>query len=502
MRLAVVHLSDIHFRDKNNPVTERLDRIAAAILSAEPAATLYLFVVSGDIAQSGARQEYEVALHFFTELKQRILRSRDNIRIEFVSVPGNHDCSLPKEEMRVRDAVISGLLPSIQEPRLDPGLLQNVLKPQENYNWFRKQLELANGDWNGVCGSLKIDHAGSRIQINLYNTALLSRRPELQGQLHLPLKIFGSAVKLDPDTALSISVLHHSYVWLESNNQIALRSQIERTSDIALLGHQHYPHSFYKVNSTGEKVLYLEGAALQDEEFPQHSAFQVLVFDLTTHEEMSIRFRWENDLYKRDEVVEWRPITINRSIRGGFTLTESFEAFLNDLGAPCAHKIRGILRLRDIYVYPEFRIRKIRGKATYLDVRGEEIIKHVTTASRILFQGPAYSGKTCLAKMLFGNLLDSHAFVPIFIDGKGLSVSNEKRIIDLFWKHTEVQYGVASVEPYRLLDKEKRVLILDAWHDTELNAEGRRAFLSVAGQYFGKIILFTDEIYQTTGTSR
>jgi hypothetical protein len=40
MRMAVVHLSDIHIRKKSNPVLAKIDQIASAINSTNPTVSL------------------------------------------------------------------------------------------------------------------------------------------------------------------------------------------------------------------------------------------------------------------------------------------------------------------------------------------------------------------------------------------------------------------------------------------------------------------------------
>jgi hypothetical protein len=60
----------------------------------------------------------------------------------------------------------------------------------------------------------------------LYNTALLSQNPEEQGELHVPMQSFEQQIPLANPVGLSISVFHHSYLWLESNVAVSFRSLI------------------------------------------------------------------------------------------------------------------------------------------------------------------------------------------------------------------------------------------------------------------------------------
>jgi hypothetical protein len=307
MRLAVIHLSDIHIRTSGNPIVQVVEPLVNAANSVDASISLFLVVVSGDIGYSGEPAEYGIAQHFFDEFHKRLRNLRPDTTIEYVSVPGNHDCLLPKDQETLRATLIQGVLPSMLEAKQDAALLAALLKAQTSYNEFRTRLNRGRPKWNGICETVVIDHNGKRIQINLYNTALLSQRNEQQGKLFLPIKTIEDQILLANHTALSISVFHHSYLWLESNVAVAFRTHIERTSDIALTGHQHYSHDFYKENSTGERVLYVEAPALQDDKYPKTSAFRVLLIDWDSEKEKVISFRRADDQQiNRARSMNWR----------------------------------------------------------------------------------------------------------------------------------------------------------------------------------------------------
>jgi 3',5'-cyclic AMP phosphodiesterase CpdA len=119
MRLAVLHLSDIHFRKTGNPVSAKVDQIVSALLSADPGVTLCLVIVSGDIAFSGDPDEYAAALHFLLQLAQKAQALRPGMTLIHLTVPGNHDCSLPKpEEVEKRDSPRTRARDGAAVPRL------------------------------------------------------------------------------------------------------------------------------------------------------------------------------------------------------------------------------------------------------------------------------------------------------------------------------------------------------------------------------------------------
>jgi hypothetical protein len=497
MRLAIVHFSDIHVRKAGNPALEATDQLVSAVSSADPSVSLFLVVISGDIAFSGRPLEYRLATKFFLDLKRRLQDSHPGATVEFASVPGNHDCVLPESGVKVRETLIRGIIPSMSESRQDEELLRQLTKAQAPYNRFRKQLE--NGKaWNGICETRVINHGGHSIQLNLYNTALLSQRGERQGQLHLPIRVLESQISVAASSSLSISIFHHSYLWLESDLAIAFRRLVEKTSDIALMGHQHYSHDFYKENSSGERILYVEAPALQDENYAKTSAFRVLLFDWELQQEKSVSFRRSGDLYRRTSELDWRPLALNRVIRPHFALNSAFEISLNDTGTPLYHPVRGPLKLKDVYVFPNLLVTPAGAKAkpTAKEVLGEDIFSYVSAARRVVFQGTGLAGKTSLAKMLFSEMLRRGGAPPLLLNGRQIRTPNESRLLATIWNGFNAEYSEEMLEHFKQLSRDDRTLIIDDWHATILNVEGRKESLALLGKYFGTILLFTDELFR------
>ena len=417
MRIALIHLTDIHFRKGRNPISDRVVQLATAINSVDPTCSLYLLVVSGDVAFSGLDEEYALALEFFNTLAHRLRVMNPSVEVRYVSIPGNHDCLLPQSETVLRDALIQGIFVHNETSKLGrEAVLSKLLDAQKSYFEFHKTLQNGNTKWNGLYEVVSIPHENETIQLNLYNTALLSRRSEAQGKLHLPTKRFAEEIAISEDATLVLSVFHHSYWWLESNAAVSFRKHIEATSDIALCGHQHHQHNFSSLNASGERILYLEGGALQDEGFAARSVFSVLVFDFENRQQQSTQMKWSKDMYRRTTETPWQPLTQNLAIRTTIKPSDRCESFLSSLTMPFYHRPKGPLSVRDIFVYPNLKVRTSGPKPVFQDVRGSNVLKFVEKHPRIVFQASGFGGKTTLAQVLFGDLLDSGSTIPILLD--------------------------------------------------------------------------------------
>jgi 3',5'-cyclic AMP phosphodiesterase CpdA len=91
MTVLILHLSDIHIRGDKDPILKQGDRIAACTFAALPEATAVFVAVTGDIAYSGDRTQYETARGLFESIRKGIQTEKD-LPVHFVMAPGNHDC--------------------------------------------------------------------------------------------------------------------------------------------------------------------------------------------------------------------------------------------------------------------------------------------------------------------------------------------------------------------------------------------------------------------------
>jgi hypothetical protein len=94
-----------------------------------------------------------------------------------------------------------------------------------------------------------------------------------------------------------------------------------------LTGHQHFQHSFVKENlsDAGERVVYLEGGALQDEDFPSKSSFNVIEMDFPERKQRIFTFEWKKDHYSLVVHKDWLPLIENKAGRHEFRLSDDFK---------------------------------------------------------------------------------------------------------------------------------------------------------------------------------
>src|SRR4051812_3645751 len=101
MKIIFIHLTDIHFSIKTD-LNSKLHFFCQACIKDIRGVSKVYFIVSGDIANSGKKEEYDKAKAFLSTVKQLIYGEIPGIEIKFIFVPGNHDCNFEKHDNQLR----------------------------------------------------------------------------------------------------------------------------------------------------------------------------------------------------------------------------------------------------------------------------------------------------------------------------------------------------------------------------------------------------------------
>jgi 3',5'-cyclic AMP phosphodiesterase CpdA len=98
MKLGIIHLSDCHIDDCNEPFLGRVKDIALTVKACKKA-NAWVILFSGDISQAGTVTQVKRGAAFLAEL-QSAVTGITGTEPTLIAVPGNHDCSIPSEEQR------------------------------------------------------------------------------------------------------------------------------------------------------------------------------------------------------------------------------------------------------------------------------------------------------------------------------------------------------------------------------------------------------------------
>lgn len=491
MKLAVVHLSDIHICDSEDSVLKRAAPIAAVIESAAPNPDAYILAATGDVAFSGSAEQYKLAAAFFEEISDRLKACGKSIYRFFI--PGNHDLDFTSQpDTRPR------LLVSVREENenVDPKgeTVRQILAVQANFFEFEgSMLKSSPRDINSrLMYSYIFQVKDKTVRVNCFNTAWTSSNPEIPGELVYPMK--GIAFDSEPGE-LVISAFHHPYNWLQPTNGRLFRHLIEANSDVVMTGHEHDPVVYVKENADSATTQYVEGGVLQGKN-ERDSGFNVIVLDTDAATYEPFICRWTGDIYEAS-TTGTRQFVRNKLIRKSiFRHNCEFQRLLDDPGLPILHPHKREVRLEDLYVYPSLAWKDPEKRFQLFKIlESNEVLEYFRSKAHVLVGGEETSGKTSLAKRLCVDLLCTGDCVPVLISGDEFDGYQEKDVKRVIRSALIEQYDEASCEQFFQLAREQRTIIIDDWHDTKYAAKGRVAIIENLKVFGGKIICFTNGLY-------
>jgi len=238
--ITILHLSDIHFRrkDKEPLKTYRqdvrakmLEAIRAHLVKEKPAPDFV--AVTGDIAFSGKKEEYDEAGEFFKELKSILPDGT-----VFLVVPGNHDVDREETDPEIfslhtiaGSGKVDGFLedPRRMKKHVHPKFIAfrafaRELNPEfypteEDYFWV-KNCDDKNVSFLGLNSSWACENDEDRNNIALGYPQVMSALKES----HLPNRIL---------------LLHHPFDCLNGNDFKRYQGEIFKGCRLMLHGHSH-----------------------------------------------------------------------------------------------------------------------------------------------------------------------------------------------------------------------------------------------------------------------
>jgi len=279
-----LHLSDLHFR-KGEQQTWNRDIVLRTLLDdvCEQIASEGLrpdFVaVSGDVAFSGAPEEYALAGQFLDEL----LKVTGLPKTRLFVVPGNHDVD--------RSAITRGaaaIASSLDNRQLLDELLTTDADRRLIFRKFSHYADFVNGYFGE---QLPFDdecyfHVKFPGMTNMHvavlglNSAWLSAGDEDRGRLALGERQVRQALEASRDADMRIVLLHHPFEWLREFDRDDCEALLMDGCDFILHGHLHRTGLLSLKTPDAGAMLIAAGACYETREYP--NGYNWARLDLTT----------------------------------------------------------------------------------------------------------------------------------------------------------------------------------------------------------------------------
>lgn len=444
MKALILHLSDIHFEKRGDVFKENVNGIIQAIKTVEGFASV-IIIVSGDVAYAGKVGQYNVAYHFFSQLKNRIKQEFDIGDIHFCIVPGNHDVDYDKGELKHYD-----LEEIFREKRQDICLEDEFKKMNAFYNH-------ANGmhcftDKTSLVFVKKITVLGKTITFNLINTAVYSSKEEDQGMHYLP-QVDLDKLENNEKSDYIFTVMHHPHHWFSSLMKKELEKKIYEKSDLIFVGHEHYSSSMdIEINNSQVKVY--AGGELANRGDWTNSEFYIGLLELDTREYVVAGYKWnsEHRLYVRQN--EEKNI-LSRNRINPYNLVPTKE-YMEDLLQDKKYMIAP--SFTDYYVFPRLEEEVINEKRLSKEpAQIDEFLNEVYECKRVVVMGRNDSGKSVLLKSLYKKMVETK--IALYVRAYEVRSNYDQTIKNVF----EETYSKQAVEyeRFKQAPTKDKILILD-----------------------------------------
>jgi predicted MPP superfamily phosphohydrolase len=485
MNLAILHLSDVHISCSDASILSKAKAIKSAIQPRLQPGSLLLTVYTGDLAYSGAANEYAIAARFVDEVSANLNSIAGVQTLRAVAIPGNHDCDFSAAG-DARPVLISSVATNLGAIDVGGESIQQLLKVQSKFFDFEQKLS-GEETTSRLGWTRSFTQDNKLILIRCLNTALFSRLHEAAGQLALPLNAL-PAPQAEADFALTL--MHHPYGWLAPDNARELRRRIESNSDLILTGHEHEGDSYTRVSRTGDETGYVEGAALAGS---PETGFNLILVNLEASTCQIFPFKWQGDIYEPTP-PDARIFTRKQSlIESRFDNNPEFVAQLHDMGTGFSHPDKEELTLRDLFVYPELRLASVSSKSQPT-IQSWNVLPFVAERDYVHIAGAPISGKSTLARALYLDLQNGQGLVPLLLNGREIRSSSQREFDGVVQRAFGRQYRLSLLERFRQLDQKRKVLLIDDWHRSRLSGKAKRKVLELARAHFGKVVLFSDDV--------
>lgn len=494
MKFSMLHISDIHFKNENNSLLEKVEKISLAIKSELYDIETLFIVMTGDMAFSGSQVEYEIGVEFLEGLKNSLIKERE-INIYIITIPGNHDCDFSTDQS-LRQVLLENIRTHSTDIPSDK-IIKEICSPQLNYIDFASlYTEKEHIIYDHLLFKKHLFELDNDIKIifNCLNTSWISERHEQPSKMYYPLHLFKDEIRTSGD--INITLLHHPLHWLDPINNRANKEIIEDFSDLVLTGHEHFPTYKQSLDFDGNYTGYIEGGALQTGN-PVESDFNLILIDMDLQQQKILKFSWEVNKYHVNKQINWTDLRIGSTNSSVNENNEDFNNYLNDPGLTLKHPKKSEISLDDIYIFPDAKVIKyeVKLKEDISEYVNLEVIKEIGSENKFFITGEEKSGKSTLCKTIYKHY-KLNGYVPVLVNGRDIKKSSIDDFNKVLYKAYNNQYSEESLDEFKQLPDNKKIIIIDDYDQNKLNNKFSLNLLANLDRYFDNIIITGNELFK------
>lgn len=502
MKITICHFSDIHFGNDGNTLLEKQEKLCNAILQDARKRDVIIFLVSGDIAQSGQKAEYEVAYNFFTEI-QEYLEKKKELRVLFFFAPGNHDCDFSNEQRNKDDDLRRDRVTSEREKITEtdlPYYIDGLCQKQKEYYDFVDLFEFDNLDavqvkqlsQSKLLSQYEVVIEQKIIKVNLLNSAWLTERKEKPGYLYFPRKEYK---KITNDSNIVITVYHHPSNWMHPNDRNEFNSWVMNKSDLVYVGHEHLGRN--ESVETRETTYYAQyGEVLQERGDDNDSGF--IINYIEDNEKTTIVYKWDSTS-KIYDISHTFSENLCEKDHEYLYFQKEFQTYLQMADIRISHPKKEKVTMRDLYVYPDIETYKKTNNNYEVNddsvtIYGDALLGYILKTKKISFSGSSKSGKTALAKNIAFDFIEKEKY-SIILDCTKIGTVSDKNLYKVEGNCISYAYGKEYVGAYRQLNLSNKVLIIDNFEKIRDRA-AKQQIVEYFNDFYDYILTFSNTTFE------
>lgn len=464
MKILFLHLSDLHIKDENTFPNKKIDKMINAIAEEKNIDKIFI-VLSGDLAFEGIKEQYVVIKKILEKIITK-LKKTYNISdyIDVIVVPGNHDINFKGT--------------SLSRIEIQTKFFQNKQINEVTSDFIGKMDEFFEFASSNTCfitnKILDIKYyklENYNIQFNLINSAINStfKDPTNDGDKGLHYIDDSEIDKMgnSENNDLVISVMHHSPEWYHESCRHKFLSYINNKTNFLLCGHEHVNVENELIQNES-KVTRIYGGPLA---FGEKSIFNTILLDTEENKYKTCCYTWSNGMYQTEH-GEFKKI--NNAIK---IKPEFYNDFIND------ETLTNVRDFRDFFVFPE--LIDVNKEEKEQIINNKKLFDFIEKKRMIIIEGDDYSGKSCLSKYIYLELLKNK--IPVFFDMKKLNSTRINKIIDYAFteQYNSAQYNKSNFRQELLANK---IAIID--DADKIDSQQFELLIIELKKIFGTIIIF------------
>ena len=331
MSVQIIQLSDIHLSKENsNYILDKITSIRSIVGVKDINVDAVLILICGDLVQAGMKEEYDQLELCLSCLKEEIQNTYSDLSVQYIFIPGNHDCDFNKNEN-----LCNALTESSLESQIKEDVLSYLLSRQENFFNFSEILTsfpfslLENKIYWENKYSFKCDKDKNFfIKFLNFNTSCLIKKDQEKGKLEYPISFSSPLESKKQENCLNIALMHHPLSWFETTRKNEIEDFLRKNAHILITGHEHNGDIYNKVTKCSN-VFCIESHVFHDNNKEYEEKINSFYLDRikNAYEEDGISIK--NYVYKFDdnkfiEIENTDNVVKLTTLCSGYELNNSF----------------------------------------------------------------------------------------------------------------------------------------------------------------------------------